>query len=225
MQQKTRMCIVDDQLDDLNTNNEETGMNFQIVETPSGFVAVLEDGDSLPCYEDPIHYDINDLISGRPIPKSRDLVRLSLSSILPNRTAALTALRVANVSPLFTGSAGAIPLIASDTLKIDTIFYRCLSSASDPRYDAVAGQLTAGTYLTTRRDKRYANSGFATVGRYALPIPLPASHVLRYSLPKGTTISVGTVAPMFGQAGGGVEVHLPTAQTATLVRASVVSDY
>jgi hypothetical protein len=223
MPQKTLINIQTDQVSDLNLNKPETGMNFQIVETPLGYVAILEDGDALPFYTDVLHYDINDLLVGTPIPKVKDMLSLVVSIVIPNRADALAALRTATISPKYTGVAGAVPLIASDTLKKDTVFYRLLSSSSDPRY--VAGQLTAGTYLTTVRDKRYANSGFATVGRYALPIPLPASHVRRYELPTGTVINVGTVAPMFGQAGGGVEIQLPSAQSATLVSASVVSDY
>jgi hypothetical protein len=210
-------------VNDLNLNNPETGMNFQIVETPSGHIAILEDGDALPFYTDILHYDINDLLAGNPIPKIKDALSIVVSIVIPSRSNALSALQTATISPKYTGGAGAVPLVASDILKKDTNFYRFLSSASDPRY--IAGQLTAGTYLTTVRDKRYANSGFATVGRYALPIPLPASYVRKYTLPKGTVINVGTVGPMFGQAGGGVEVQLPAAQTATLVGTSVVSDY
>jgi Tuberculosis necrotizing toxin len=166
---------------------------------------------------------------GNLIPKTVDAVSLSVFEVIPKRTDALAKLSVASISPKYTGAAGAIPLIGSDTLKKDTVFYRFLSSSSDPRYatDALTGtnQLSAGTYLTTRRDQRYANTGFATVGRFALPIPRPASYVHRYELPAGTTIDVGTVAPMFGQAGGGVEVHLPTTQSATLLGSSQVPDY
>jgi hypothetical protein len=222
MPQKTLLSIQRDQLSDLG-NKLETGMNFQIVQTPSGYVAILEDGDALPFYTDKLHYDINDLLAGNLIPDIEDKSVLVVSRVIPNRADALATLRTVTISAKYTGSAGALPLIASDTLKIDTIFYRFLSSSYDPRY--VGGQLTAGTYLTTVLDKRYANSGFATVGRYALPIPLPASHVLKYRLLKGSLINVGTVAPMFGQAGGGVEIQLPVAQTAMFVGASTVSDY
>lgn len=69
-------------------------------------------------------------------------------------------------------------------------------------------ELSKGTYLTTALDKIYANTGFAVVGRYALPVPLPATYCIQYEVPKGTQLKAGTVAPNFGQAGGGVEVLL-----------------
>jgi len=197
----------------------ETGMDFQIVQTSLGLIAVLEDGAALPYYDDLLHYDINDLIAGNPISTIRDSVSLNVSSVFPNRAAALIAMQAANISHKYTGSAGAFPFIASDVLAVDTIFYRYLNSPADPRY--VAGKLTAGAYLTTVLDQLYANSGFATVGRFALPMPLPASHVIQYELKKGAAINIGTVAPMFGQAGGGVEV----AQSAIQVGTSVVADY
>src|SRR3990170_4770099 len=85
---------------------------------------------------------------------------------------------------------------------------------SDPRYYCLDDVL-AGTPIPTERDN--ADSGFGAVGRYALPIPLPASHVFQYELPQGTTIEVGTVGPNFGQSGGGVEIHLPNATSATRI--------
>jgi len=74
-------------------------------------------------------------------------------------------------------------------------------------------------------DSRHADSGFGAVGRYALPIPLPASHVFQYELPQGTTIEVGTVGPNFGQSGGGVEIHLPNATSATRIGNIRIPDY
>jgi len=62
------------------------------------------------------------------------------------------------------------------------------------------------TYLTTFNDQLFVNTGFGAVGRYAMPIPIPASYKHDYTFPKGTPLQVGTVAPNFGQAGGGVEV-------------------
>jgi hypothetical protein len=215
------------QLRSLNENEPETGMNFQIVEATSGFVAIMEDGVALPFYDDPLHYDILDLLAGRPVSIPTSLpaptTLLTVSPVFRNRVEALTALRTLGISPLYTGGTGAFPLIATTSLAADTIFYRCLSSATDHRY--IAGSLTAGTYLTTSLDHGYANSGFATVGRYALPLPLPASYVRQYELKVGTSIKVGTVAPMYGQAGGGVEVQLPMATSATLISAFSVADY
>lgn len=201
----------------------ETGMGLQIVSTPAGIVIVLGGSTALPCYTDPRFYDVADVLAGEPIPHSRDDVSLQVVSAFAGRAAAFTALRKARVSPAFTGTAGAIPLIGSDTLAASTVFYRCISTATDHRF--IAGQLTAGTYLTTALDKTYINSGYGTVGRFALPLPIPASTVIEYELPKGTAIDVGTVAPMFGQSGGGVEVQLPAGQPAVQVGITVMSDY
>lgn len=220
---KDRMTIAANQMRDLSERKPETGMAFQIVETPSGFVAVLEDQSALPCYRDQQFYDVADLLAGEPIPNTRRDAVLNVSTVLADRATAFTALQGASISPSFTGNAGAVPLIASYPLLRATIFYRCLSSAVDPRY--VSGQLSAGTYLTTRLDTTYVNSGFATVGRFALPIPLPACHVIQYELSPGVIINVGTVAPMFGQSGGGVEVQVLTAQVARQVGTSTVPDY
>ena len=50
-----------------------------------------------------------------------------------------------------------------------------------------------------------ALAGFAVVGRLALPNTLPASHHFEINAATGTDVDFGTVAPAFGQAGGGVE--------------------
>lgn len=220
---KLLMVVRPAQLRQLHTQYAETGMDFQFIETSSGFVATMNDGTSLPCYDDPTFYCLADLLAGIPIPTSYDLVQHNILQVYSSRSTALAALRAAAISSSYTGTSGAFPLIGSDTLGADTIFYRCLSSSTDHRF--VAGKLAAGTYLTTSRDRTYANTGFATVGRFALPLPLPASHVAEYEIRKGTLINVGTVAPAFGQAGGGVEVQLPSPMMVRHVGTARVDDY
>jgi hypothetical protein len=56
------------------------------------------------------------------------------------------------------------------------------------------------------------------VGRFALPVPVPACHQFIYQLPVGTVLKVGTVLPQYGQAGGGVEVQLTHGETVTLLQ-------
>ena len=70
------------------------------------------------------------------------------------------------------------------------------------------GSVRQGTYVTTATDATVVPSGLAAVGRYALPNPAPA--VYRYTLtpPPGVSIRCGTCQPLFGQAGGGVEIAL-----------------
>ncbi|MDA2933252.1 hypothetical protein MYX82_02800 [Acidobacteria bacterium AH-259-D05] len=221
---KTLLTVSDDEIRQLHTQNPETGMGFQILESDQGHIALFEDGTAIPFYDDEQHYCLTDVLEGQPVPSVRDSMGgVSSQRSLPNRQVAIAALTGAGISPAYTGTAGAVPLVATYIISVDTAFYRYLRTSSDPRF--VSGNLTAGTYLTTNLDQTYSNSGFAAVGRYALPIPLPASHVLQYELPSGTTIQVGTVLPMFGQSGGGVEIHLPTAQSAQRTGTSVVPDY
>jgi hypothetical protein len=67
--------------------------------------------------------------------------------------------------------------------------------------------LLAGTYVTSERDANFAPSGFAVVGRYALPNIMPAIYRFDIVVPSGTPGLVGTVAPAFAQAGGGVDIE------------------
>jgi hypothetical protein len=68
-----------------------------------------------------------------------------------------------------------------------------------------SGDFLAGTYATTDSDFPLAPSGFAAIGRFALPNNLPASHHFQIEAPVGAPVICGTVAPAYGQAGGGVE--------------------
>jgi hypothetical protein len=69
------------------------------------------------------------------------------------------------------------------------------------------GSLLPGSYVTSERDAGFALSGFAVVGRYALPNILPATNRFGITVPTGTVGLVGTVSPAFGQAGGGVKIE------------------
>ena len=64
--------------------------------------------------------------------------------------------------------------------------------------------------LQNRRRHSYP-LGFVAVGRFALPNSLPASHRYQIEAPTGTAVVFGTVAPAFGQAGGGVEAFFASA--------------
>lgn len=205
---KQIMVVHEEQFRNLQEQSE-TGMGFQIFDTPPGLVAVLANGIGMPYYSDPDFYNVDDLLEGMPIQEQPpEIVTLEEPRAFADRASALTALRAINISSQYTGTAGAFQLIAYTQLPTDTVFYRYLSTSTDPRY--VGGSLKARTYLTAQLDTNYANSGFATVGRYALPIPLPSRYVIQYELQQGTTLDIGTVAPAFGQAGGGVEVRLRT---------------
>jgi hypothetical protein len=217
------MVVDDSNRVDLN-QGAATGMGFYIIEGPTGFLAVYVDGAALPLYTDAQYYCVDDLLAGTPVPtQRRQAPPIIIQQRFPNRYSAIAALQAAAISPSYTGTAGAFPLVATYTLRVHTIFCRYLPSPNDPRF--VANQLTAGTYLTSQADSAHADSGLGAVGRYALPIPLPASYVIEYELSQGTTIEVGTVAPNFGQSGGGVEIHLPNITTATHIGINNLPDY
>ena len=83
-------------------------------------------------------------------------------------------------------------------------YYRYSAFYKDKRV-ASDGSYLPGTYATTYNDSHFVPSGFAAVGRYALPNPASAQYVfpiLTFTQPT----FIGTAAPNFGQAGGGVEV-------------------
>ena len=69
------------------------------------------------------------------------------------------------------------------------------------------GSVRPGTYVTTATDMSHVPSGLAAVGRYALPNPAPALYAFMMLPPLGVSVHCGTVAPKYGQAGGGVEVQ------------------
>jgi hypothetical protein len=221
--QKPLMVLADANLRDLQAG-PLTGINFYVVEGPRGYLAALQDGAALPLYADPRFYCVDDLLAGAPVPTLRvTAAPIAIQPSFPSRFNALIALQAAAISPAYTGATGAFPLIATDTLAVNTVFRRYLSTPADHRF--VGGQLTAGTYLTSQTDAAHADSGFGAVGRYALPLPLPVVHVIQYELPAGTTIEIGTVAPNFGQSGGGVEVRLTSKTSATQVGALVLPEY
>jgi hypothetical protein len=91
------------------------------------------------------------------------------------------------------------PLAASRT------FYRFSAFNPDKRVNPSNGDFAAGTYATTDSDHPLVTSGFAAVGRYALPNVLSAFYRYQIAATKGTTVTTGTVGPAFGQSGGGVE--------------------
>jgi hypothetical protein len=200
----------------------ETGMDFHIVDTKSGFAVVLENADALPLYNDPTFYSLDDLLAGIPIPSNRQVNQsFAFQTAFANRFQANTAL-LAAPAPVITNwvsGNGAIPLVNRYKLGRDTIFLRYISLASDHRYDPQTGTLSAQTFLTSSLDGNHADTGFGSVGRFALPIPLPITNVIEYRVPSGTVIDAGTVAPNYGQAGGGVEICL-TANTAVTVVAT-----
>ena len=90
-------------------------------------------------------------------------------------------------------------------------FHRFSAFRPDRRVDPVTGDFLAGTYACPESEVRFLPTGFAVVGRFALPVNLPASKHYEILAPIGTVVDFGTVAPAFGQAGGGVEAFFTNA--------------
>lgn len=212
---------LDSQTEQQLSSHPETGMGFYVAmarapnDLADRIYVIAGDNYLLPIV-DPDYFCVSDLLEGTPFPVALTPPSppgpVSPAAAGQPMTLAITSTAWSNVAQLPPGYrpvAGAIPLLATATLGAPTPFYRYIGSPNDPRF--MAGSLARDTYLTCELDRAYANTGFAAVGRYALPLPVPASYVHIYVLPAHTKLLVGTALPSFGQAGGGVEVKLPAA--------------
>jgi hypothetical protein len=98
---------------------------------------------------------------------------------------------------------------AANTLPT-TVIYRWESFPTSRRIDRSVNPPTIAqdTYAAPASEVPFAVTGFASVARFALPTLLPAC--FRYELQPvaGTRIECGASVPLYGQAGGGVEVKL-----------------
>ena len=191
------------------TSLNEGGLDYYFVSgstdlsSVSGPFFIRTNGYALPFKGGEDIYDIEKLLRADPFPDSKSETLISLTDISIGSSATLTSASVSLPSG-YIPARGAHPLLGTITLTHAIRFFRLTSKPNDPRFSN--GQLQLGTYLTTQNDISFVNTGFGTVGRFALPMPLPASYRHDYTLPAKTVLSVGTVSPAFGQAGGGVEV-------------------
>lgn len=205
----------------------ESGMDFAIVSGEvtdfdneiefQGALVVRGNGYAAPVEKQEGIYSLVDMFEGLPIPDyhdGRNVKLIALRNFHP-----VASLLSTSLPPNYLRARGAHQLLGSLTLSYNTRVFRFTSDPADVKFDATSNSLKAGAYLTTFNDQQFVNTGFGAVGRYALPLPIPASFVHDYTLPVGTTLQVGTVAPQFGQAGGGVEVK--TVSTVT----NVVKNY
>jgi hypothetical protein len=90
------------------------------------------------------------------------------------------------------------------------MFYRCEPWPTSRRINQTKQEVASGTYACPESELPFFPTGFAAVGRYALPNLLPAS--FRWELQPTTRSAVhcGASVPLYGQAGGGVEVCFDT---------------
>jgi hypothetical protein len=100
-------------------------------------------------------------------------------------------------------------LVKQVSTSTNRAFHRFSAFNPDRRVDPKTGNFAPGTYGTPDSEVPFVPSGFAAVGRFALPNNQPASYHYMIEAPAGTSVLFGTVAPAFGQAGGGVEAFFP----------------
>lgn len=87
-------------------------------------------------------------------------------------------------------------------------FLRFSTRRQDPRVDPKTGNFAPGTYAAPWSEAPLVPSGFAAVGRYALPNPFAARRLYPI-VTMSTPQLIGAAAPNYGQSGGGVEVLFP----------------
>lgn len=185
----------------------ESGMGYQILRYQDYGLVVLNATIAIPLEElrqRRFKAEEYSLLSGDPEQlESRDMVFLSLEdefevsfSILDPKFRTDTfgmSFQETVVEP----PESAIPNVPQS-------YYRFCAYYKDRRVDS-NGNFLPGTYATTYPDLHFVPSGFAAVGRYALPNPASARYVFSLVTFDKPTL-MGTAAPNFGQAGGGVEV-------------------
>jgi hypothetical protein len=90
------------------------------------------------------------------------------------------------------------------------VYYRCEHWLVSRRVLIGTGEVLAGTYGFPESEFAFVPTGFAAVGRYALPDLPPACRRYEICPPDKYLLKCGAAVPLYGQAGGGVEVMFPT---------------
>lgn len=99
------------------------------------------------------------------------------------------------------------------TTRADEVFYRWESWPKSLRISQEKRTIAPQTCAAPQSEVQFCPTGFGAVGRFALPSFFP--HVFRYEIQpdQNTVIYCGASVPMFGQAGGGVEVYFVNGAT------------
>jgi hypothetical protein len=204
----------------------ETGMGFQIVEatiwgTPTPLLvfnserAIDISQIGLEPGEDPSIVLRNGLLIIEAL--KGDVIETTFSAPAPRAFRLLNArigfLPAMTMPVASAGVRATLPssLVKHDTLKANRVFHRFSAFNPDRRVDPLTGSFLAGTYAAPASEVPFVPTGFVAVGRFALPNNLPASFHYEIEAPTGTSVDFGTVAPAFGQAGGGVEAYFANA--------------
>lgn len=94
-----------------------------------------------------------------------------------------------------------------------TVFYRAEPIPKSHYIDPVSGHVQAngGLYAFPASEVPFVPTGFSAVGRYALPNVAPSIFRWELRAPAGVRFSAGASVPLYGQAGGGVEICIEQA--------------
>ncbi|MGB0911826.1 MAG: hypothetical protein ACPGYT_15815 [Nitrospirales bacterium] len=111
-------------------------------------------------------------------------------------------------------------LVKKTNLQRPRKFHRYSPFNPDKRINPSSGDFLPGTYGCPDSEVPFVPTGFAAVGRFALPGGLSASNHYEIEAVAGTDVWFGTVAPAYGQAGGGVEAYFPNGATNSQFAAS-----
>lgn len=187
----------------------ESGMGYQILVHPGDYLLVLNASVVVKFseYQRGTFDDTNfDILTGDPVnDKIRTLDPLQIEANDRLAFHDFLASEYPPVVPLVASKKVITPSALSLTTGRPYSYYRFCSFHKDKRVDAL-GNFMPGTYATTFADLHFVPSGFAAVGRYALPNPASARYVFQIvSWDKPTLM--GAATPNYGQAGGGVEVY------------------
>lgn len=204
----------------------ETGMGFQVVDArvfgQRKTLLVMGDGFAFDPVAGGVEFSMNpDDVFGNGVKMMEalnDPERLSQFSSPEPSDFRILQTRIPDPVGLFTqasqGQAGPTLVTQSSLIKrvvlpSNRIFHRFSAFNPDRRVNPKTGDFSPGTYATPESEVPFLPTGFAVVGRLALPNNLPASHHYIIEVAAGTVVYFGTVAPAFGQAGGGVEAFFP----------------
>jgi hypothetical protein len=199
----------------------ETGMGFQLVDAT--FWGVQKE---LLVFNAAIALDLSVLNLERPIGVDVAALLRNEARIVAALNSAITTmvaapgprnfrLRASRIGSVPASSTAVTPsaLVKHVTLSTVRAFHRFSAFSPDRRVDPKTGDFLPGTYAAPSSEVPFVPTGFAAVGRFALPNTAPASHHYVMQAAAGTVVSFGTVAPAFSQAGGGVEAFFPTGAT------------
>ncbi len=182
----------------------ESGMGYQIVEAnvdDKKVTAFVFNAELL------VRFEELPKINGREheeLLKEADMVKFfKLVKVLP-ATAGTPPPPGSELPPVAGDGLAPAPQLLRRTVAYEG-FVRFSAYSNDRRIGS-DGSLAKDTYATTIGDARFAVSGLAVAGRYALPNPSPAVYAYTIVSDADLWYRAGTARPANYQSGGGVEV-------------------